>query len=98
MGNGECPAWGYRGWVMGGIDPTQSQNTQGINDWTFSTSFPTPIFGQLGTWSSSGSMHPGGCHFAMGDGTIRFVNEQIPLTTLARMSTISEGIVATTYE
>ena len=93
--NGRCPAWGSRGWVMGGIDPTQSQNTQGINDWTFG-GFTTPIVGTLGTWSSAGSMHPGGCHFAMGDGTVRWVVEQIPLTTLARMSTIAEGVIATT--
>ncbi len=94
--NGRCPAWGYRGWVMGGIDPTQSQNTQGINDWTFGTTFTTPIVGTLGTWSSAGSMHIGGCHFAMGDGTVRWVVEQMPLTTLRQMSTISEGIIATT--
>jgi prepilin-type N-terminal cleavage/methylation domain-containing protein len=93
--NGSCPAWGFRAWVMGGIDPTQAQDTQGINDWTFG-GFTTPIVGILGTWSSAGSLHPGGCHFAMGDGTVRFVNESMPLTTLTKMSTISEGVVAVT--
>lgn len=93
--NGRCPAWGYRGWVMGGIDPVQTQNTQGINDWTFST-HNTPIVGYLGTWSSPGSMHPGGCHFAMGDGTVRWVVETVSWTALSRMATIAEGQVATT--
>ena len=93
--NGRCPAWGYRGWVMAGIDPTQAQDTQGINDWTFATHTPG-VMGTLGTWSSAGSLHASGCHFAMGDGSVRFVDQNIPLTTLTRMSTISEGIVAVT--
>jgi prepilin-type N-terminal cleavage/methylation domain-containing protein len=95
--NGRCPAWGYRGWVMGGIDPTQAQDTQGINDWTFAA-HSTAQIGELGTWSSAGSLHPGGCHFAMGDGTVRFVTQDMPLTTLSHMSTIAEGIMASTDE
>jgi hypothetical protein len=93
--NGRAPAWGYRGWVMGGIDPTQAQDKQGINDWTFG-GFTTPIVGTLGTWSSAGSMHPSGCHFAMGDGSVRFVTEDMSLTTLYSMSTIGGGEVADT--
>jgi prepilin-type N-terminal cleavage/methylation domain-containing protein len=93
--NGRCPAWGYRGWVMGGIDPTQSQDvTQGINDWNWGA-LP-PVFGTLGTWSLAGSMHPGGCHFALGDGSVRFVSETTPFAVLTQMSTISEGTVAVT--
>jgi prepilin-type N-terminal cleavage/methylation domain-containing protein/prepilin-type processing-associated H-X9-DG protein len=90
--NGRCPAWGYRGWVMGGIDPVQSQSPNGINDWVFGTSHTQAIIGMLGTWSSSGSMHPGGCNFAMGDGTVRWVDQGVSLTALSRMSTISEGV------
>src|SRR5262245_13237636 len=92
--NGRCPAWGYRGWVMVGIDPVQYQDPPGINDWVFNGS--ASLFGTLGTWASSGSMHPGGCHFAMGDGTVRFVDQNIAVATLARFSTIAEGAVATT--
>ena len=96
--NGRCPAWGYRGWVMGGIDPTQSQEAtynQGINSWNWSSD-ANPMFGELGTWSSAGSLHPGGCNFAMGDGTVRFVDQTVAWTTLNHMSTIADGIIATT--
>ena len=87
---------GLSPWVMGGIDPIQSQNpSQGINDWVFSA-HTDAVVGWLGTWSSAGSMHPGGCHFAMGDGTVRFVDQACPLTILSRMSTIAEGLVANT--
>jgi prepilin-type processing-associated H-X9-DG protein len=78
-----------------GIDPTQSQDvTQGINDWNWGA-LP-PVFGTLGTWSLAGSMHPGGCHFALGDGSVRFVSETTPFAVLTQMSTISEGTVAVT--
>jgi prepilin-type N-terminal cleavage/methylation domain-containing protein len=98
--NGRCPAWGYRGWVMGGIDPTQSQEAtygQGINEWLYSSD-PNPLVGTLGTWSSAGSLHSGGCYFAMGDGTVRFVNQSTPWTILHQMSTIADGTIANTSE
>jgi prepilin-type N-terminal cleavage/methylation domain-containing protein len=88
--NGRCAAWGFRGWVMGGIDPTQAQDTQGINDWTFG-GHSTPIIGTLGTWSSAGSLHAGGCFFAMGDGSVRFMLESTPLTILNHLATIAGG-------
>jgi prepilin-type N-terminal cleavage/methylation domain-containing protein len=91
--NGNCPAWGYRGWVMAGIDPAHTTSI-GINDWTYVGI--TPVFGQLGSWSRAGSLHPGGCQFAMGDGTVRFVSQSVPITILSQMSTIAEGTTATT--
>src|SRR5262249_9079658 len=59
--NGTTPAWGYRAWVHTGIDPSA-----GINDWSF-YGYTVPTFGRLGSWGRAGSMHTGGCHFAMGD-------------------------------
>jgi prepilin-type N-terminal cleavage/methylation domain-containing protein/prepilin-type processing-associated H-X9-DG protein len=92
--NGRAPCWGYRGWVMTGIDPNHWQ-PRGINDWTFST-YTTPIPGRLGNWGTAGSLHPGGCHFAMGDGSVRFVRETVDNITLRRMATIAEGTLADT--
>jgi prepilin-type N-terminal cleavage/methylation domain-containing protein len=42
--NGRTASWGYRGWVMTGIDPRY-----GINDWSFG-GFITPQPGRLGSW------------------------------------------------
>ncbi len=97
VGNGRCPAWGYRGWVMIGVDPVQPQDTaqgEGINEWDFSTN--AVINGQLGTWGSAGSLHPGGCNFAMGDGTVRFVSQTASIAVLTAVSTIADGLTADT--
>jgi prepilin-type N-terminal cleavage/methylation domain-containing protein/prepilin-type processing-associated H-X9-DG protein len=78
-------AWGYRSWSMAGIDPAS-----GINVW---------VPGQFGTSTNSsmpGSMHPGGCHFSMGDGSVRFVNQTVGAGTLYHMSTIAGGVPADT--
>ncbi len=92
--NGRAPAWGYRGWVMTGIDPNHWM-PRGINDWTY-FGYATPQRGRLGNWGTAGSLHPGGCHFAMGDGSVRFVKETIDNDTLRRMATINEGLIANT--
>jgi len=110
--NGWGPAWGYRGWVMMGIDPgtapvaSSATPTQGINNWSLIASWTTfcnpttatgtnlPRRGRLGDWGRAGSMHTNGAAFAMGDGSVRFVNEGVPALTLQAMSTIAGGEVA----
>ena len=66
----------------------------GINDWNWSTD--AAVFGELGTWSSTGSLHSGGCFFAMGDGSVRFVVQSTSFTVLIAMSTIAGNEVADT--
>jgi prepilin-type N-terminal cleavage/methylation domain-containing protein len=114
--HGTCPAWGYRSWLMPGIDPVQGLGAfevagatalkqidgipsppnlfslvgQGINQW--SSDYPNT----LAAFGSPGSMHPGGCHFAMGDGGVRWVSQSVEPFILYQMSTIAGGEVADT--
>jgi len=82
--NGEAPAWGFRGWVMVGID----LGTYKINDtwWTGVNRAP-----ELGSWSYPGSMHVGGCHVLLADGAVRFISENIDSQTKLRLSTMADN-------
>jgi prepilin-type N-terminal cleavage/methylation domain-containing protein len=86
--NGRTASWGYRGWVMTGIDPRY-----GINDWTYPVPGFTPTPGRLGSWGRAGSLHPAGCHFAMGDASVRFVRDSTSATTLTYVGYMADGNV-----
>ncbi len=88
--NGRTSSWGYRGWVMTGVDP----ETDGINNWFFSSA-PSTIPGRLGSWGRAGSTHTGGAHFTMGDGTVRFVSENINLALLTGLAKIADNSTET---
>jgi prepilin-type N-terminal cleavage/methylation domain-containing protein/prepilin-type processing-associated H-X9-DG protein len=100
--NGWGPVWGYRGWVMTGLDPWRSTSGQAINDWSLIASWTTcgtpggpnpPRPGRLGDWGRVGSFHPGGAHFAFGDGSVRFVRETLNRDQGRLLSLISSGQV-----
>ena len=82
--NGRTASWGYRAWVMTGIDPRG-----GINDWSFSTITPVP--GQLGSWGRAGSLHSGGAQFCFGDGSVRFISQSTTVTVLSQLGYMSDG-------
>jgi prepilin-type processing-associated H-X9-DG protein len=103
--NGWGPVWGLRGWVQHGLDPSRNTggaNAPGINDWTLIASWtqcgnPTatgsnaPKLGRLGDWGRVGSYHAGGAQFAMGDGSVRFVQQNALASLLKAMSTVAGG-------
>jgi prepilin-type N-terminal cleavage/methylation domain-containing protein len=100
--NGRAFAWAYRAWVMTGVDPAHPTNP-GINLWHLPAVAPTwqnppyiPVAGRTRTWwAAASSLHPSGCHFAMGDGSVRFVREQTSAPVLGALSRIKDGVVAT---
>jgi prepilin-type N-terminal cleavage/methylation domain-containing protein/prepilin-type processing-associated H-X9-DG protein len=87
--NGRCASWGYRGWVMTGIDPSQ-----GLNDWSY-YGYTTPIRGRLGSWGRAGSLHTNGVNFCFADGSVRFLSENIPVATLTLLGSMADGNVVT---
>jgi prepilin-type N-terminal cleavage/methylation domain-containing protein len=90
--NGRTPAWGYRGWVMTGIDIGAHK----INDWNY-PAVPTyvPRRGKLGSWSWAGSLHPGGCNLGVADGSVRFLPQTTDQTVLLRIACMADGNTVT---
>jgi prepilin-type processing-associated H-X9-DG protein len=95
--NGRCSAWGYRGWVMVGVD---IGSANGINNWTYGTYVTytqgpdwreNPRVGRLGSWAWPGSLHPGGVMVCMADGAVRFVPEDTELVTRERMAAMADA-------
>ena len=82
--NGEAPAWGYRGWVMIGID----FGTYGINQTIYSGVDRAPA---LASWAYAGSYHAGGCHVLLADGSTRFMSEYMDTRTRQRLATMADN-------
>jgi prepilin-type N-terminal cleavage/methylation domain-containing protein len=96
--NGNGNTWGYRGWVMNGVDAScTQQNGHGINVWDRGPTRPQRIPGQLGSWSWVGSNHPGGAIITLGDGATRFIRETTDFTTLVRLSRIADALPVGDY-
>ncbi len=91
VGNGTCPAWAYRGWIQLGIDPPCY--VSGINAWAGTA--PNFTVGELASWGCPGSVHPGGCSFVFGDGSVQFLDASTDLTLLENLSFMADGQLVT---
>ena len=90
--DGECPAWGYRGWVSTGVDLRIGINRfdrSALGAWY--TGPRTSIPGLLYSWGLGGSLHPGGCNVLLGDGSVSFLSESAERTVLQAIQTISNN-------
>ena len=89
--NGRTPAWGYRGWVMVGIDLAAYP----INNWWYgAVKYPQ---GKLGSWAWPGSLHTGGMNVLMGDGAVRFLTENIDTSTRQKIAFIQDGLLLSDF-
>jgi prepilin-type processing-associated H-X9-DG protein len=88
VANGSCPAWGFRGWVMTGVDLAV-----GVNEFNIPATYTwvtdkSSIPGRLRDWGCVGSLHPGGANITMGDASVRFVSENADRAVLAAVATM----------
>lgn len=86
VANGDGIPWGYRGWVQSGADVTG-----GLNVWDIPTGSTTPAVGVLNSWGQAGSLHTGGMHVTLADGSVRFVSENINYATLLNLARMGDG-------
>ena len=92
--DGDCPAWGFRGWVMTGVDIKT-----GINRWNYPvlgswyTGDRTVRRGQLFSWGMGGSLHPGGANSCLADGSVRFLSETTEAMPTTSMNNVPVGTV-----
>jgi prepilin-type N-terminal cleavage/methylation domain-containing protein len=93
--NGVPPAWGHGGHVQIGIDLTFMP----INTWVYGWINPDPQYlhmrkvGRLAQWGTAGSLHTGGCQVCLGDGSVRFLTENIDAEIRNRLARMSDGQV-----
>jgi hypothetical protein len=95
--DGVTQSWACDEHVGGGIAFAFPPNGTGtINQWMCCSWASPPysssnIAGRLGEWGSPGSVHAGGMHVALGDGSVRFISQNINLTTQQRLGMLADG-------
>ena len=77
----------YRSWVRGCESTPVCAGAKNITNAINTPSIAT--FNDI----AMGSMHPGGASFCMGDGSVRFLRDAIPLGTYKSMASINGGEV-----
>jgi prepilin-type N-terminal cleavage/methylation domain-containing protein len=85
--NGDGNPWAYRNWLQDGVDPTY-----GINNYFYTTSVPNTQ-PRLASWCYAGSYHDGGAHFVLGDGSVRFLSQNLDGGLVSRLARMSDGQV-----
>ena len=93
-GGGYPQTWGYTKWFdYGGSVPDNGT----LNRWGEDVANGPPVRGVgYNPWSAA-SMHPGGVQVTLADGSVRFINENMNITTLENLCAISDGNVIGEY-
>ena len=96
--DGVTESWACNEHVGAGIAFAFPVNSTGtINQWLCCSWGSPPntqsnISGRLGEYGAPGSVHSGGMHVALGDGSVRFISQNVNLTTQQRLGMIADGI------
>jgi prepilin-type N-terminal cleavage/methylation domain-containing protein len=95
--DGYTGSWACSQHVGNGIDFANLNGQRKINDWGccgWGPGTPWSINnppGTLGEWGTPGSTHTGGMHALLGDGSVRFISENIDSATRQRLGYIGDG-------
>jgi prepilin-type processing-associated H-X9-DG protein len=73
--------------LQDGVDPTY-----GSNHYFYTTSVPNTQ-PRLASWCYAGSYHDGGAHFVLGDGSVRFLSQNLDGGLVSRLARMSDGQV-----
>ncbi|AMV17037.1 DUF1559 domain-containing protein [Planctomyces sp. SH-PL14] len=92
--DGKTPSWSCAQHVGGGISFSVNDNGP-INNW-YCCVWQTPANtnfkpGRLGEWGSPGSTHVGGLNVVLGDGSVRFISENLDTITRQRLGYVGDG-------
>lgn len=80
---------------MTGHDIAQDHGQgRGINTWAYANIPSTYLYGRLGNWGLTGSLHPGGAQFAMGDASVKFIPQVTDWSVLTKIGKIADRQVA----
>jgi prepilin-type processing-associated H-X9-DG protein len=90
--NGDATAWGYREWVMVGIDI----GGFGINQWQWPGRIAEPRRSQLRGYAHAGSLHGDGTHVLMADGSIHYLSDSTDSTVRQRLAAMADGQIVKT--
>jgi len=87
--NGDTAAWGYRDWVMVGIDIGENP----LNAWQWPGRIADPRRSQLRNYAHAGSLHGDGIHVLMADGSTHYLSDSTDPIVLERLAAMADDQV-----
>jgi len=95
--DGKTQPWACSAHVGQGINLASTNAAYGINNW-YCCAWQTPAnqhyqIGRNGEWGSPGSLHTGGLQILLGDGSVRFLSENVSMNTRTCLARIGDGNV-----